>query len=67
MEFSEKEQQVIAWRKEMLIKAGWEPAIALDISQKMHVDLRLAEAAIKCGDQSQALYLLSLSDDPNNK
>lgn len=51
----------------MLIEAGWEPAMALEIAGRTSVDLRVAEAAIKCGDSAQALYLLSLSDEPNNK
>jgi hypothetical protein len=67
MILSEKEQQVVGWRKETLIKAGWEPSAALFIASKFYVDLRLAEAAIVCGDQDQALYLLSLSDKPSNK
>jgi len=67
MAYSEKEQQVIAWRKDVLIKAGWEPAMAIEIAVKTNVDLRVAESAIKCGDSHQALYLLSLVDEPNNK
>jgi hypothetical protein len=67
MALSEKEQQVVGWRKETLIRAGWEPAIALHIASKLNIDLRLAEAVIGCGDEEQALYLLSLSDKPSNK
>jgi hypothetical protein len=67
MAYSEKEQQVIAWRKEALVKAGWEPSMALEISLDHKIDLRVAESAIKCGDPHQALYLLSLTDEPNNK
>lgn len=67
MAYSEKEQQVISWRKEVLIQAGWEPAMALEIAQRFNIDLRLAEAAIKCGNADQALYLLSLADEPNNR
>jgi hypothetical protein len=67
MALSEKEQQVKAWRKEVLIRAGWEPALALHIAGKSGIDLRTAEKVIKCGDPEQALYLLSLSDRPSNK
>jgi len=67
MEFSEKEREVIAWRKQVLIVAGWEPTMALEIAVKSNVDLRIAEAAIKCGDPEQALYLLSLTDKPGNR
>jgi hypothetical protein len=65
MALSDKDQQVLAWRKELLMKAGWEPSMALEIAMNFNVDLRTAEAAIKCGDPQQALYLLSLSDEPN--
>lgn len=64
MEFSEKEQQVFSWRKDALIKAGWEPAVAMEIAKDFKVDLHVAESAIRCGDPKQALYLLSLSDEP---
>lgn len=64
MAFSEKEQEVVAWRKQSLVRAGWEPAMALEIAVKFHIDLRIAEAAIKCGDADKALYLLSLTDEP---
>jgi hypothetical protein len=67
MAVSEKEREVIAWRKQVLIDAGWEPAMALEIAVKGSVDLRIAEAAIKCGDSEQALYLLSLTDKPGNR
>ena len=67
MAVSEKEREVIAWRKQILIEAGWEPSMALEIAVKGNVDLRVAEAAIKCGDAEQALYLLSLTDKPGNK
>ena len=67
MEFSEKELNVISWRKEALMRAGWEPAMALEIAQKFHVDLHVAEAAIQCGNPEQALYLLSLTDEPDNR
>lgn len=65
MALSDKDQQVLAWRKETLIKAGWEPSMALEIAMKFDIDLHTAEAAIKCGDAEQALYLLSLVDEPN--
>jgi len=63
MATSDKEQQVVSWRKEVLIKAGWESAAASDIAGRFNIDLRVAEAAIKCGDPKKALYLLSLSDE----
>lgn len=53
---------MVAWRKEMLMKAGWEPSMALEIALDNSIDLRIAEAAIQCGDPDLALYLLSLSD-----
>lgn len=67
MEFSDKELEIISWRKESLMKAGWEPSMALEIAQTFHVDLHVAQAAIQCGDPDQALYLLSLVDEPNNR
>jgi hypothetical protein len=67
MAVSEKEREVIAWRKQALIDAGWEPSMALEIAVKSSIDLRIAEAAIKCGDPEQALYLLSLTDKPGNR
>jgi hypothetical protein len=64
MTVSKEDEAVIAWRKSVLIAAGWEPAMALEISIRQDVDLRIAEAAIKCGNPDKALYLLSLSDEP---
>jgi hypothetical protein len=58
----EKSDQVFAWRRECLIKAGWEPSAAMEIA-KSSVDLRIAEAAIRCGSQKKALYILGLSDE----
>lgn len=58
----DKDETVFSWRKECLIKAGWEPAFALEIA-KSKIDLRIAEAAILCGDPEKALYLLSLDDE----
>jgi len=58
----EKNDQVFAWRKECLVKVGWEPAAAMEIARSK-IDLRIAEAAIKCGDQEKALYILGLSDE----
>jgi hypothetical protein len=54
--------KVFAWRKECLIKAGWEPAAAMEIA-KSKTDLRIAEKAIACGDPEKALYLLSLGGE----
>jgi len=62
-----EDQSVLAWRKQALINAGWEPAMAIEIAGKFHIDLRIAEKAIECGDPHQALYLLSLTDSPSNK
>lgn len=67
MALSEKDQEVFAWRKENLVRAGWEPAMALEIAGRFDIDLHTAEAAIKCGDPQQALYLLSLSDQPHKE
>ena len=57
----EKSDQVFAWRRECLIRAGWEPSTAMEIA-KSKIDLRVAEAAIECGNQKKALYILGLSD-----
>ena len=61
---SKENEEVFAWRRDILIKAGWEASMALEIAGKTDVDLRIAEAAIKCGDPEKALYLLSLIDEP---
>ena len=61
---SKEDEEVFAWRRDVLIKAGWEPSMALEIASKLNVNLRTAEAAIKCGDPEKALYLLSLLDEP---
>lgn len=57
-----EDDKVFAWRKDCLIKAGWEPAMAMEIA-KSKIDLRVAEQAIKCGNPHKALYLLSLKDE----
>lgn len=67
MTISDQDQQVVAWRKEVLINAGWEPSMALEIATDFKVDLRVAEKAIQCGDPDKALYLLSLVDELDNK
>jgi hypothetical protein len=58
-----KDDEIAAWRKQQLVLAGWEPSIALELAYDFSLDLRLAEAAIKCGDPERALYLLSVTDE----
>lgn len=61
---SKESEEVFAWRRDVLIRAGWEASMALEIAGKPDIDLRIAEAAIKCGDPEKALYLLLLTDEP---
>lgn len=63
----QEDKDIAAWRKMQLINAGWEPAIALELAYDFNLDLRLAEAAIKCGDSDLALYLLSVTDESHNR
>ena len=62
-----EDKEIAAWRKLQLINAGWEPSIALELAYDFHLDLRVAEAAIKCGDTELALYLLSVTDETHNR
>lgn len=57
----EKDEKVFAWRRECLVRAGWSSSVAMELA-KSKIDLRIAESAIKCGDEEKALYLLSVVD-----
>lgn len=64
----QNDNRITEWRRECLVKAGWSEGWANEIASMTHfkMDLRVAEAAIRCGDESLALDLLGLIPDFND-
>lgn len=63
----DSDNKVYEWRLERLLRAGWTKEWAQHIARLTHfqMDLHVAEAAIKCGDESVALDLLGITDFDN--